>query len=290
MEIYHLRSFVTVARSGQITKAANILHMTQPAVTGHIKALEQELGIELLARRKGRISLTKASEMLLPEMEKTLGAFNATLARAKEIKGETSGPILLGIIGDPDFLRLEDFLKSVLKCMPMLEVKTRSTHAMNILDGIASGTMDVGFYIGAVTHPDIASRELRKLRYRIVAPIKDAERLSSSSWADIARMPWLGAPESSHLHQLMVSIFSKRDLTPNVVIETDETNVHHGLVRSGLGLTLLREDLALLAESRNELAVWKPFVIDTTLSFIYRVDAGRDPSVKRMLSILDDTW
>lgn len=290
MEIYHLRSFVTVARMGQITKAANILHMTQPAVTGHIKALEQELGIQLFARRNGRISLTKASELLLPEMEKTLGAFNATLARAKEIKGETAGQILLGIVGDPDFLRLEQFLKRVMSCMPLLEVKTKSTHAMNILDGVANGKMNVGFYIGPVTHPDIASKALCNLRYRIVAPVKSAQRLSSSSLADIACMPWLSAPESSHIHQLLVSAFGEHQLTPNVVIETDETDLHYSLVRSGLGLTLLREDIALLAEKRNELAIWKPVVINTKLSFIYRVDAGCNPSVKGMLSVLNDTW
>lgn len=174
--------------------------------------------------------------------------------------------------------------------MPLLEVKTRSTHAMNILDGVASGKMTVGFYIGNVAHPDIAGEALCNLRYRIVAPLKDARRISGSSWADIAGMPWLGAPENSHIHQLMRSTFSEHRLSPNVVIETDETDLHYSLVRSGLGLTLLREDLALLAEKRNELAVWKPVVVDTRLSFIYRVDAGLDPTVTGILSVLRDTW
>jgi DNA-binding transcriptional ArsR family regulator len=55
MEIYQLRAFVTVAKIGHLTRAAEVLHVTQPAVTGQIKALEEELGIALFDRRPGRI-------------------------------------------------------------------------------------------------------------------------------------------------------------------------------------------------------------------------------------------
>ena len=72
MEIYQLRAFVTVARIGQLTRAAEALHVTQPAVTGQIKALEEELGVSLFDRRPGRIALTRAGERLLPEAEKVL--------------------------------------------------------------------------------------------------------------------------------------------------------------------------------------------------------------------------
>ncbi len=53
MEIYQLRAFVTVAKLGNLTRAAEVLHVTQPAVTAQIKALEEELGITVFDRRHG---------------------------------------------------------------------------------------------------------------------------------------------------------------------------------------------------------------------------------------------
>lgn len=72
MEIYQIRAFVTVARLGNLTKAAEALSLTQPAVTAQLKALEQSLGVALFDRAAGRLSLAKAGEALLPTAEALL--------------------------------------------------------------------------------------------------------------------------------------------------------------------------------------------------------------------------
>jgi DNA-binding transcriptional LysR family regulator len=64
MEIYQLRTFVAVAQQGHLTQAAEILHLSQPAVTAQIKALEEELGLALFERTAGGVLLTKAGAML----------------------------------------------------------------------------------------------------------------------------------------------------------------------------------------------------------------------------------
>ena len=67
MDILRIRSFVTVARLGHLTRASEVLHVTQPAVTAHIKSMEQELGIALFRRTPGRIELSESGEVLLPK-------------------------------------------------------------------------------------------------------------------------------------------------------------------------------------------------------------------------------
>ena len=69
MEMYQLRAYVTAATLGSVTRTAEALHLTQPAITAQIKALEEELGVALFDRRPGRISLTKAGEELLPQAQ-----------------------------------------------------------------------------------------------------------------------------------------------------------------------------------------------------------------------------
>ena len=290
MEIYQLRTFVTVARLGHITKAAETLHVTQPAVTGQIKALEQELGIALFVREHGRIALTKAGELLLPEAEKTLGVFNALLGKAKEIKGEITGRALIGTLGDPDFLRLGSFLNALVAALPLLEIKTRSTPAETILEGVAGGEFAAGFYIGTHNLKEVTSLALRGVRYRTVAPQTLAQKLSACGWREVAAMPWIGAPEKSHIHQLLTAMFGRQGLTPNIVVESDELTAPHSLVRAGVGLCLMREDLALAAAEKGEIVIWSHAVIDTQLSFLYPTAAEFEPAIVGMLSVLRDAW
>lgn len=290
MEIYQLRTFAIVARLGHITRAAELLHVTQPAVTAHIKALEQELGIALFDRSHGRITLTKGGELLLPDVEKTIAVFNAILTKAKEMKGEVTGRAVIGTLGDPDFLRLGSFLNGLHAALPLLEIKTRSILSGQMIDEIARGDLSAGFYVGKVDDRSLASLALRGVLYRIVAPMSYAERLPGCGWRDIAAMPWIGAPLQSHLHALLVTLFGGQGVTPNIIIETDELTSLDSLVRAGLGLSLMREDLALAAAERNELAIWSHGVAESQLSFVYLAAAESDPMVVGMLSVIRDIW
>lgn len=290
MEIYQLRTFAIVARLGHITRAAEVLHVTQPAVTAHIKALEQELGIALFDRSHGRITLTKGGELLLPEVEKTLSVFNSILTKAKEMKGEVTGRAVIGTLGDPDFLRLGSFLNGLHAALPLLEIKTKSSLSSFMLDEIARGELSAGFYLGRVTDRSLATLVLRGVLYRIVAPMSFAERLPACGWREIASLPWIGAPAQSHMHELLVTLFSGQGVTPNVILETDELTSLDSLVRAGVGLSLMREDLAQAAAERNELAIWGHGTVDSQLSFVYLASAESEPMVVGMLSVIREVW
>ena len=72
MELYQLRTFLTVAELGNLTQAAVVLHLSQPAVTAQIKALEEELGLPLFERVDGGVTLTRAGSHLLDEARELL--------------------------------------------------------------------------------------------------------------------------------------------------------------------------------------------------------------------------
>src|SRR5512140_165363 len=74
MELNHLRSFVTIARFGHLTRAAEALHLSQPALSGHVKVLEEKLGVSLFDRTPTGMALTPAGERLVVEAEAILAA------------------------------------------------------------------------------------------------------------------------------------------------------------------------------------------------------------------------
>ena len=79
MEIYQLRTFVTVAQQGHLTQAAELLHLSQPAVTAQIKALEEEFGVALFERYPGGVQLTEAGKLILPDAQQILSQARSLL-------------------------------------------------------------------------------------------------------------------------------------------------------------------------------------------------------------------
>lgn len=290
MEIYQLRAFVTVAKIGHLTRAAEALHVTQPAVTGQIKALEEELGIALFDRRPGRIALTRAGERLLPEAEKVLAAAGSLLGQARELQGEVSGSLVIGTVGDPDSLRLGSLLGGLVSALPLLEIKTRSGDAEALREAVVTSTLGASFYIGPNIPRDVNGLPLQTLHYRIAAPFSFSHQVLHAGWREIADMPWIGAPHASHAQSLLRDLFSRQGLLPNIVLESDDASAPHSLVRAGLGLALLREDVAMPAAERDEVVIWPHTRVAAMLSFIYPKTAEHDPAIVAALSVLHGVW
>ena len=91
MEIHQLKTFVAVAREGSITRASERLYLSQPAVSAHIKAIEDTLGLTLFARTPRGMALTGDGERLLAKAEQTLGAHRELVEEATRIKGRSRG-------------------------------------------------------------------------------------------------------------------------------------------------------------------------------------------------------
>lgn len=113
MDLHKLRTFVTIAQEGNLTRASEALHLSQPAVSAQIKALEDELGLKLFHRLTRGMELTPAGKVLLEEAEKALMAARNVAARAQHLRSGISGEFRLGTISEPLILRLGEFLSAL---------------------------------------------------------------------------------------------------------------------------------------------------------------------------------
>lgn len=290
MEIYQLRAFVTAAKLGQVTRTAEALHLTQPAITAQIKALEEELGVALFDRRPGRISLTRAGEALLPDAEQVLTAAGHLLGKARDLQGEVTGALTLGTVADPDTLRLGSLLGALVRTLPLLEIRTRNGLAEELREQVAAGLLQGAFYIGPNIPREVTGLALQTIHYRIAGPAGQAAQMLHAGWRDIAAMPWIGAPAQHHVQTLMRDMFARQGLTPHQVIESDEISLPQSLVRAGVGLSLLREDVALPASERGEVVIWPHARVGALLGFIYPRAAEHDPAIVATLSLLRSVW
>src|SRR5436190_14733302 len=100
MELYQLRSFAAIAETGQLTRAAEKLHVSQPALSSQLKALEEELEFALFERTPGGMVLTAPGKRLLADAEKVLAAAQNMQHNARTMKGDISGKARIGTLAD----------------------------------------------------------------------------------------------------------------------------------------------------------------------------------------------
>lgn len=290
MELYQLRSFAAVAALGQLTRAAEKLHISQPAVSAQIKALEDELGVALFERMPSGMVLTSAGRKLLPDAERVVEAAQALRSRARAIMGEVVGRARVGTVSDPQFVRVGDFLTQALEEYPMLEIELHHEVTGVAFEKVREGALDATFYYGGSAHPDVSTVPLLNFGYRVVLPASWGDRVKHLSWDEIVAMPWIVAPPISTLRHLAERLFAARGSSPVSRVEADNEAVIRSLVIAGAGVTLMREDLAQDSVAAGEAVLWSSVRLETTLQFLYLRRREDDPEIRALLDVLHHVW
>jgi DNA-binding transcriptional LysR family regulator len=290
VELYQLRTFVTVADSGHITRAAEKLHLSQPAVSAHVKALEEELGVRLFDRDPGGMLLTRAGRQLREQAEKILAEAEHLRQLAASLKGEIVGRLRVGTSTDPEFIRVGEFLHHAVERYPLLELELHQEVSGAALEQVRTGELDASFYFGDITLPDVTGLRLHDMVYCVVAPAAWAEKVRRADWTDIAGLPWIFTPSISTHNRLVRALFSKHGVEPAKVVEADQEPVIASLVVSGVGVSLMREPLALRKEKAGEVCIWDKARLHTSLWFIYQAERRHDPLIESLLEILTQIW
>lgn len=290
MELYQLRAFAAVADTGQLTRAAERLHLSQPALSAQIKALEEELEVRLFERTPSGMQPTRAGRELLAHAEKVLAASDALRRAARAVRGEVAGRLRIGTLSDPQFIRLGDVLGRAVERYPLLELELHHEITGAALEAVRDGSLDASFYYGDITSPQVAGLALTELVYCVAAPAEWQSRIDGAGWRELAALPWIVTPPISTHHRLLQAIFSEHGVAPAKVIEADAEAVISNLVASGLGVSLMREDLARVRERAGEVCIWPNARVRTTLWFIYRAERGSDPLIGALLNVVAETW
>jgi DNA-binding transcriptional LysR family regulator len=298
MDYTLLRAFVTVAREGNLTRAGAHLHLTQPAVSLQIKNLQEMLGVVLFSRTSHGLLLTRDGEALLPHAERALAAANEVQRAAAALRHEVHGRLRIGTILDPDFLRLGGFLRQLVETYPQIQTALRHGMSGWVLERVKSGDLDVGFYIGDpdTDDPRDAGRfhvvTLTPYLYRVLAPAGWHNRVNKGTrdWLALAKLPWIWTPPESAHNRLLSRIFAAAGATPVIVAEVDQEPSMLDLVKSGVGLTLARDSIALAQAHAHALTIVEGMTVPTQLSFIALAERREEPAIAAALRLIEDQW
>jgi DNA-binding transcriptional LysR family regulator len=297
MDLILLRAFVTVAREGNLTRAAVQLHLTQPAVSLQIKHLQETLGVTLFTRTSHGLALTRDGQALLPHAERALGAASDVQRAAASLRQEVRGRLRIGTILDPAFLRLGGFLKQLVETWPHIETALRHGMSGWVLEQVRAGELDVGYYIGQPSDDDTRDGAafhavtLTHFQYRVLAPAGWKDRVKGArDWRSLAALPWIWTPPASAHNRLLSRLFAEAGVKPVKVAEVDQEPSMLDLVKSGVGLTLARDATAIAEAHAHALTIVEGVTVPTQLSFITLAARKDEPAIAAALKLIEQQW
>lgn len=290
MELYQLRSFAAIVESGHLTRAAERMHLSQPALSAQLKALEGELGVKLFDRTASGMVLTPAGKRVLKAANRVLNAAKALQAEARSLRGDLTGPARIGTLSDPAAIRLGEFTALAVERFPALKIELHQEVTGVALESVANGDLDASYFYGEIDRPEVTGLPLREFTYRVVGPADWATRLALAGWNEIAEMPWIVTPPISSHHQLMKQLQQRHGVEPTTMVEADQEAVISSLVVAGLGIALMREDIALEKVAAGEVCLWRDVSVATTLWFIYQRPRQEEALIRALLAIHQDVW
>lgn len=287
MDIHQLKTFVTVAREASITRASGVLHLSQPAVSAHIKAMEDTLGLSLFERTPRGMSLTRDGQRLLARAEQTLAAHRELMAEAARGKGELTGRLRLGAGTNSNDEAIGRLLTVLAERCPGVEVALKHRSSQEVLAGIRNGSLDAGFYNEpGEPERDLATIEVAQFTIFLAAAPGVVAAAARPDWQAMAGLPWIYPTESACCSRTAEGLFAAHQFRPRRIISADRQDVTRTLIVSGIGVGLLHAGAARDAERRGEVELL--FEAGTRVRILFAHLAGRaqDPLLIAASSIM----
>ncbi|MFF1839488.1 LysR family transcriptional regulator [Streptomyces sp. NPDC058231] len=242
MELRHLSAFVAVAEELHFGRAAKRLQMAQPPLSQQIRQLEKELGVQLFERNTRSVRLTSAGESFLQPVRIVLDDLDTAVRAAKAAGRGEYGRVSIGFAGASSHETLPLLTRAVRAAHPALELVMRGqTYANVALDGVADGSLDLGFVRLPVSRPGVAYRVIDE--EELVCALPSDHRLAQLDTVPIgilAEEPFVSFPANtgSTVRDAMVGACEAAGFNPRVVQEAPDSYTILALVAAGVGVTL----------------------------------------------------
>ncbi len=290
MELYQLRTFVMVADTGNLTQAAERLFTSQPAVSAHIKALEEELELKLFDRTPKGMKLTDKGIALREKAQLVLNAGNDLKLKAKTLQGVLTGQAKVGLNTDAEYLLLARWHNALMQQYPKLKIQLTQGTSIELVKKVAAGELDTAFFSGDNDLEQVEYVELCTTHAVIAAAPKWIEQLKNAGREELAQLPWIYPEPLCIYHKFINHVFEETENKPQYVTTTATEDSTIALLRSGVGLAFIRDDEADALLKKNEIVVWPGEAFTLPLRIGYLKSRKDDPMIKTLISVIEQKF
>jgi DNA-binding transcriptional LysR family regulator len=244
MELRHLRYFVAVAEELHFRHAAEVVHVSQPALSQQIKQLEDEIGVTLFIRSHHGLQLTPAGKAFYEEAENILEGAKVAVANARKVEHGEAGTIKIGFVSTAAINVLPAALKHLRDCVPAAEVELKELAPGEQIEFLYRSQLDIGFLHAKLADDVLDSCTVA--RERLILALPDKGRHTREPVVDLkdlagetAIMPARLAISGYYEH--VRAAYQMAGVLPEKVHHTRLVQTGLLLVGAGLGISIVPE-------------------------------------------------
>jgi DNA-binding transcriptional LysR family regulator len=286
MELRHLRYFEAVARHSHVTRAAEELHIAQPALSKQISQLEQELDIALFDRVGRNVRLTEAGEALLPYVRAILAQVEAARIEMANRIGLRRGRVAVGTPPTVGTQLLPKVLADFNRQYPGIEFRLHEAGVQTLLELLEAGLADMAIVTLPVDAPSLTVAEL--FSEELVVVVGKQHRLANQQCAtlnDLREDSWLLSPKNYELRDMTLHACQQAGFNPHVVLDGGEMDTLLQLAAAGVGVTLVPR-LAIQPGDRLTMLHITDHRILRSLGVVWRGDRKAAPAARALREFL----
>ncbi len=277
MLLTQLASFVEIARTGNLSRAAEGLFVTQPALTARLQSLERELGGPLFVRARRGMRLTEAGRAFLPYAERALESVAEGRKLIAEMQRGGAGELRIGAAPAVSTYVLPALLKEFHDEHPTARLTVRTGHSEEVLEMVLREQVQLGL-TRELRHPEIESVPVYEDELVLVANRDHAfARRLVIRMEEIAGERLILFDRTSSYHELTQALFRSAGVEPAGVMELDNIDAAKKMVQQGLGVAFLPQTAVaaeLHAGSLRAVAVADAPPVRRQIVAVRRRDAG----------------
>ena len=290
MELYQLRTFLAVSEEQHITRAAERLRISQPSVSIHIKALEEELGLKLFIRTPKGMVLTNDGQQIKLRAEAALQAIEAVHHQAYHLSKNLAGMARIGLNIDAQYLRASDLLTVMHRRFPELELHYFQRHSLEGHEQVQNGQLDAAFIFEAPMHSSLEALWLDKFGIVIVAPYQWQHRLHNVGIKELSELPWIWTDDRCPFNRIIQRLFEPLERLPEKRVVVDRDMTIRKMVAANAGLCLMVEAEALEAARQKQIMILSERVVELDLFFVFLKKRASEPLIKALIDAACEVW
>jgi len=237
-----LQVFHTVARLLSFTKAAESLHMTQPAVTFQVRQLEEYFNTRLFDRTHNRISLTEAGQRVYEYADKIFDLYGQMENTVREMTGEVSGSLTIGASTTIAEYMLPALLGDFRARYPEVTIHLKVSNTDGIVSMVENNTIDLGVVEAPVSNKNLVVDECRRDQLVAILPPGHARATEKVlKLTELMDYPYICREEGSGTREVIAEYIHKLGVNPglNVVMELGSPEAVKGAVEAGMGISVV---------------------------------------------------
>lgn len=283
-----IEAFRAVMLTGGITAAADLMNVTQPAVTRLIHDLQSRLGLRLFERRGARIVPTGEAHSLYREVERSFVGLDRILRAAVELRERRAGTLRIASLPALASSFMPGFVGRFLATRPGLDVALFGLPSSTVLDWVATGQCDFGLAELPVEHAAITVEPIVPVPAMAVVPARHRlarrRRLRPEDFAD---QQFISLGHSTLLRFRIDAAFSKASIRRQMRIETPLSMIACTFAAAGVGLSIV-DPFSATHSGRDVVAI--PFVprVDVEFGVLYPAHRGLSPVAREMIGLLHE--